>query len=60
MDVDSEHYFAVKEITLKQVLAVRCPTCSAPPGVRCELGPGQRRTEPHLDRQLVAAEKSGL
>ena len=34
-------------------------TCSAAPGVRCELGTGQPRTEPHRDRRLIAAEKSG-
>jgi hypothetical protein len=49
-----------KELTPQQVLAVRCPTCGAPPGVRCEFGAGQPRTEPHRDRRLLAAEKSGL
>jgi hypothetical protein len=60
MDVDLEHYLSMKEITPKQVLAVRCPTCGAAPGVRCELGTGQPRTEPHRDRRLIAAEKSSL
>jgi hypothetical protein len=50
----------MKELTPKAVLAIRCPTCGAAPGVRCELGTGQRRTEPHRDRRLLAAEKSGL
>jgi hypothetical protein len=50
----------MSEITPKQVLVVRCPTCGAALGVRCELGTGQPRTEPHRDRRLIAAEKSGL
>jgi hypothetical protein len=50
----------MKEITPKQVLAVRCPPCGAASGVRCELGTGQPRTEPPRDRRLIAAEKPGL
>jgi hypothetical protein len=43
-----------KEVTLKQVLAIRCPTCGAAPGEKCELSTGQPRTEPHRDRRLIA------
>jgi len=50
------HYLAMK-VTEKQALAVRCPTCGAKPGEKCELGTGQPRTEPHRDRRLAASEK---
>jgi len=43
-----------KKPTLKQVQAVRCPTCGAGPGEKCELSTGQPRTEPHRDRRLIA------
>src|SRR5258707_5213627 len=45
-----------KELTSKDVLAIRCPTCGAPPGARCELGTRQPRTEPHRDPRFVLAE----
>jgi len=38
LDEGWSNIFPMKEITPKQVLAVRCPTCGAAPGVRCELG----------------------
>jgi hypothetical protein len=38
----------------KQALSVRCPTCGAGPGAKCELTTGQTRTEPHRDRRLIA------
>lgn len=38
-------------------LTVRCPTCGAKPGEKCELGTGQPRTDPHRDRRLAAADK---
>jgi len=41
-----------KELSLKQVLAVPCPTCGAASGKKCELSTGQPRTEPHGDRRL--------
>jgi hypothetical protein len=50
------HYVAMK-VTEKQALAVRCPTCGAKPGEKCELATGQPRTEPHRDRCLAASEK---
>jgi len=36
----------------KLALAVRCPTCGAKPGEKCELSTGQPRTDPHRDRRL--------
>jgi len=46
-------------MTAKQehALTVRCPTCGAKPGEKCELGTGQPRTEPHRDRRLQALGK---
>jgi hypothetical protein len=43
--------------TEKQILAVRCPTCGAKPGEKCELATGQPRTEPHRDRRLLVSDK---
>jgi len=45
-----------KELTLKQILSVPCPTCGAATEEACELQSGARRTEPHRDRKLSAAE----
>jgi hypothetical protein len=45
-------------VTEKQVLAVRCPTCGAKPGERCELNTGQPRTDPHRDRWLIAEDRA--
>jgi len=42
----------------KSSLAVRCPTCGAKPGEKCELSTGLPRTEPHRDRRLAASEQS--
>jgi len=42
----------------KQALAVRCPTCGAAPGQKCELSTGQPRTAPHRDRRLIGADLS--
>jgi hypothetical protein len=47
-----------KETKQKQALAVRCPTCGAAPGKKCELSTGQPRTEPHRDRRLIGADLS--
>jgi uncharacterized membrane protein YvbJ len=41
----------------KLALAVRCPTCGAKPGEKCELSTGLPRTEPHRDRRLAGSEK---
>ena len=45
-----------KELTLKQILSVPCPTCGAATEEACELHSGALRTEPHRDRKLSAAE----
>jgi len=45
-----------KKPTIKKVEAIRCPTCGAAPGEKCELSTGQLRTEPHRDRRLIAAD----
>jgi len=41
----------------EESLSVRCPTCGAKPGEKCELSTGQPRTAPHRDRRLVASDK---
>jgi hypothetical protein len=43
-----------KELSQKGPLAVRCPTCGAKPGEKCELSSGQPRFKPHKDRRLIA------
>jgi hypothetical protein len=45
-----------KKVSPKEVLAVRCPTCGAAPGQKCELSTGQPRTTPHRDRRLISAD----
>ena len=45
-----------KDLTPKQLLTVRCPTCGAKAGEKCELATGQPRTFPHRDRRLITAE----
>jgi len=45
------------KVTEKQVLAVRCPTCGAKAGEKCELSTGQPRTDSHRDRRLRASDK---
>ena len=37
-------------------LKVRCPTCGAKPGKKCELTTGQPRNESHKDRRAAAEE----
>jgi hypothetical protein len=46
------------ELSIKKSLTVRCPTCGAVPGEKCELGTGQPRTHPHFDRRVIAADES--
>jgi hypothetical protein len=43
-----------KELSPKQMLSIRCPTCGAAPGEKCELSTGQPRTDPHRDRRVIA------
>ena len=45
-----------RELSPKEVLAVRCPTCGAAPKEKCELSTGQPRTDLHRDRRLIAAD----
>jgi hypothetical protein len=45
-----------KELTLKQILSVLCPTCGAATEEACVLHTGAPREEPHRDRKLSAAE----
>jgi hypothetical protein len=56
--VEGCNYVAVKtkELTLKQILSVPCPTCGAATESPCELHTGAPRTGPHRDRRLAAAE----
>ncbi len=55
--VQSHHVaMKTKELTLKEMLSVSCPTCGAAIAEPCELHSGARRTEPHRDRKLCAAE----
>src|SRR5246127_5867282 len=49
------HYIAMKTKKVP-ALKVRCPTCGAKPGEKCELSTGLPRTEPHRDRRLAALE----
>jgi len=41
----------------KLALVVRCPTCGAKPGEKCELSTGLPRTNPHRDRRLIGSDK---
>jgi len=45
-----------KELTLKQIQSVPCPTCGAAIKEACELHRGALRTEPRRDRKLSAAD----
>jgi hypothetical protein len=45
-----------KELTPNEILSVPCPTCGAALDEGCVLHAGARRTEPHRDRKLSAAE----
>jgi hypothetical protein len=45
------------KVSEKQSLSVRCPTCGAKPGEKCELSTRQPRTDPHRERRLVASNK---
>jgi hypothetical protein len=54
-----KHYFDMKrEVNPQKALTVRCPTCGAKPGEKCELTTGQPRAEPHRDRRLLAKDES--
>ena len=46
-------------ITTKEILTIRCPTCGAAPGEKCELSTGQPRFEPHQARRFSAVDEKG-
>jgi hypothetical protein len=46
-----------KDLTLQQTQATPYPTCGARRGESCELSTGMLRTNPHRDRELLAAEE---
>ena len=48
--------FMKKALAPKLINVVRCPTCGAKPGRKCELNSGQPRTNPHRERRLTAAD----
>jgi hypothetical protein len=54
--LDLGHYLNTvkKELSPKQMLAIRCPTCGVAPGEKCKLSTGLPRFEPHRDRRLIA------
>jgi len=45
-----------RELSLKQIQSVACPTCAAAIHEPCELHSGALRYEPHRDRKLAAAD----
>jgi hypothetical protein len=51
-------YLEVKksQLTPKQISSVPCPTCGVTTGERCLLHSGGKRSEPHVDRKLLAVE----
>jgi hypothetical protein len=49
-----------KDLTRKQILSVRCPTCGAATKEACRLQTGDLRAEAHRDRKLAAAEAVGI
>ena len=49
--------YVVMKVSEKKVLSIRCPTCGAKPGEKCELSTGLPRTDPHRDRRLAASDK---
>jgi hypothetical protein len=56
VEVGNLYAVKTKDLTLKQILSVPCPTCGATNPEACELHTGDPRTEPHRDRKLSAAE----
>ena len=40
-----------------KTLIVRCPTCGAKPGEKCEINNGMLRSESHADRRSAAEKK---
>jgi hypothetical protein len=48
------------ELSPNRVLSIRCPTCGAAPGEKCELSTGLPRTKPHRDRRVLAHGKCSV
>ena len=48
-----------KKSDSRDVLSVRCPTCSVPTGVRSKLSTGSPRITPHRDGRWVAKDLTG-
>ena len=49
---------AMGKAEVKEILAIRCPTCGTKPGEKCELSTGQPRKTPHRNRRLSAEDAS--
>ena len=49
-----------RESQKESALSVRCPTCGAKPGEKCELSTGLPRTDPHRDRRLAGSESLAI
>jgi hypothetical protein len=47
-----------RELTLRQILSVRCPTCRAQPKEKCTLSTGLPCVKTHLARTQAAAKIS--
>jgi hypothetical protein len=47
-----------EDLTLRQILSVRCPMCRAQPKERCTLSTGHPSVKTHLARGLAAARVS--
>jgi hypothetical protein len=46
----------IRELTPKQLSSIPCPTCGVAVGRRCVLASGGKRSSPHVDRRLCAAD----
>ena len=58
--MDNHETMKGQKPTLKQVQAIRCPTCGAGPDKRCANSVREPRKEPHRDRRLIAADSLTL
>jgi len=57
LPVEQAAHYVTMKVSEKQALSVRCPTCGARAGEKCELSTGLPRTDPHRDRRLAASDK---
>ena len=51
----SNNMVVERELTLRQILSVRCPMCRAKPKERCTLTTGHPSVKTHLARGVAAA-----